>query len=336
MKYLTSVWFIVCTIGPAPVYSLQVKDPKCRYRVHLPEASWHTAYDACTGSDWTLAKISSLTEMYLIDLVLQEVNGLFDDPVVSDSTGVWVDAFLRSSNNESMSQDCKSLDPQLPVTVTRTGPGDMLCIYYNRTAQTFLTDDCNTKKTFICESRSEALQDCMTVSTITNLKNGSPFDICLDVDIPSGTTDCKSRCIETPVCYTFTGDCYLFRYKNTCITGLGRSPPATLTHKSFFIHNAADYPVSNAKPLSEWCPELTPEVMQEKIDNIQRNLTVNRKETNQYIRTLTSAPDERRSARNIGIVGVSVICGVFGVIILSDCTGVIKAIQSKCGAAKDR
>lgn len=82
--------------------------------------------------------------------------------------------------------------------------------------------------------------------------------------------------------------------------------------------------------------ELTPEVMQEKIDNIQRNLTVNRKETNQYIRTLTSAPDERRSARNIGIVGVSVICGVFGVIILSDCTGVIKAIQSKCGAAKDR
>jgi hypothetical protein len=82
--------------------------------------------------------------------------------------------------------------------------------------------------------------------------------------------------------------------------------------------------------------ELTPEMLQEKMDNIERNLTVKRKETNQYIRTLTSAPDERRSAKNIGIVGVSVICGVFGLILLSDCTGVIKAIQSKCKAAKDR
>jgi hypothetical protein len=27
---------------------------------------------------------------------------------------------------------------------------------------------------------------------------------------------------------------------------------------------------------------------------------------------------------------------VFGLILLSDCTGVIKAIQSKCKAAKDR
>jgi hypothetical protein len=82
--------------------------------------------------------------------------------------------------------------------------------------------------------------------------------------------------------------------------------------------------------------EITPQVVQEKIDTIQKNLTVNRKETNQYIRTLTSAPDERSSARNIGIVGVSVICGVFGLIILSDCTSVIKAIQSKCQPAKDR
>ena len=76
--------------------------------------------------------------------------------------------------------------------------------------------------------------------------------------------------------------------------------------------------------------EITEEVIQEKIDNIQKNLTVNKKETNQYIRTLTSAPDERQSAKNIGIVGVTVISVVIGLVILSDCTNVISAIQNKC------
>uniref|UniRef100_K1QI04 Uncharacterized protein n=1 Tax=Magallana gigas TaxID=29159 RepID=K1QI04_MAGGI len=81
--------------------------------------------------------------------------------------------------------------------------------------------------------------------------------------------------------------------------------------------------------------EITQEIIQEKIENIQKNLTVNKKETNQYIRTLTSAPDERQSAKNIGIVGVTVISVVFGVIMLSDCINVVKGIQNKCKRSED-
>jgi hypothetical protein len=65
------------------IFLFSAQDPKCRYRVLLPEASWHTAYDACrVDSNWTLAKISSITEMYLIDLVLQEIEELIRHTLV--------------------------------------------------------------------------------------------------------------------------------------------------------------------------------------------------------------------------------------------------------------
>jgi hypothetical protein len=84
----------------------------------------------------------------------------------SDSKGVWIEAFLRSSNNESLTRDCKSLDPQLPVDITSTGSDSMYCLYYNRTAQIFLTDSCDTKKTFICEHKSQG-----NIESITTGKN---------------------------------------------------------------------------------------------------------------------------------------------------------------------
>lgn len=54
-------------------------DPKCRYRVHFPKASWHTAYDVCAGENKTLAKISSQIEIQLVDLVLLDVEKLIED-----------------------------------------------------------------------------------------------------------------------------------------------------------------------------------------------------------------------------------------------------------------
>lgn len=48
------------------------KDPKCRYRVHYPEASWNTAYDVCSRDNMTLAKASTPIEIHLIDIVLHE------------------------------------------------------------------------------------------------------------------------------------------------------------------------------------------------------------------------------------------------------------------------
>ncbi|XP_061180226.1 uncharacterized protein LOC133188755 [Saccostrea echinata] len=178
------------------------RDPKCRYNVHLPEASWHTAYDVCSSSNRTLATITSLNEMYLIDLVLEEV-----------------DNFLQEY-------------PRFSMQMTRLVRWD----------------------------------------------------------------DFHRLHLSTEV--------------------------------GLFLFNAFDYPVSKAKPLSSWCPEVTKEVIQEKIANIQKNLTVNRKETSQYIRTLTSAPDERRSSKNIGVAGAFVIGAVGGLFILSDCINIMKGIQN--------
>ncbi|XP_062606115.1 uncharacterized protein LOC134267928 isoform X2 [Saccostrea cucullata] len=335
MMYQYFVWLSILTFGPIPLFSLQVKDPKCRYRVQLPVASWHTAYDACAENNRTLVTITSLTEMYLIDLVLQEVDELFLTPLIySHSTGVWIKAFLRSSTNESMLENCKSLDPQLPVKISDAGPSDMVCLYYNRTEQNFITDDCSQEKMFICESNSEELEACMKDTAKESLKDEVPFKFCLDTVYNSVTSEeqCEKICREKQSCYTFTysSDCKIYRLKDDSTCSMGRYPPPMIKHKSFFMHSATNYPVSSAKPLTEWCPELTEEVIQEKIDNIQKNLTVNPKETNQYIRTLTSAPDDRQSAKNIGIVGVSVISVVFGIIILSDCINVVKGIQNKC------
>lgn len=46
---------------------LLAKDPKCRYRVHYPKTTWHTAHDVCSGDNMTLARLSNQTEAELID-----------------------------------------------------------------------------------------------------------------------------------------------------------------------------------------------------------------------------------------------------------------------------
>lgn len=80
--------------------------------------------------------------------------------------------------------------------------------------------------------------------------------------------------------------------------------------------------------------EITTTVIEEKIKNMQKNLTVNKKVTSRYVRTLTSSPDKRRSAQNVGFVGVSIIATVVGVVVLSDCVNVIIALQNKHRGAK--
>ncbi|XP_062590034.1 N-acetylated-alpha-linked acidic dipeptidase 2-like [Saccostrea cucullata] len=75
-----------------------------------------------------------------------------------------------------------------------------------------------------------------------------------------------------------------------------------IKHKSYFLFSKDLYPTSEAKPLSEWCPEMTSEILQEKIDAIQTNLTIDRKNTTKHKRTLISAPDDRISARNGDLV----------------------------------
>ncbi|XP_062598867.1 uncharacterized protein LOC134260317 isoform X2 [Saccostrea cucullata] len=314
MKYLFTAWIMSITFGPYILCSLQDRDPKCRYTVHLPEASWHTAYSVCASRNRTLAQITSLSEMYFLDLVLEEVDNLLEKhSSLRISAEVWIGAFLRSSNNESMLENCNHLDSQVPVEITGVGLGDMFCLYYSRLNGTLVTGNCSTAKMFICVNNDEDPGECMINSTTSAIKNQIPFKLCFKQSYyPKKTSrECESFCMEEKSCYTFINihNCTLYEYTKEQHCSIGRHPPSKLRHKSFFLYSSSSYPTSKTNPLSSWCPEVTEKDIQEKINNIQKNLTINRKETRQYIRTLTSAPDERRSSRNIGIVGSSQLPG---------------------------
>ena len=51
------------------------KDPRCRFRLHYPGASWHTAYDVCAKENKTLAR-ASFENLNMIYEFLEEVNQL--------------------------------------------------------------------------------------------------------------------------------------------------------------------------------------------------------------------------------------------------------------------
>lgn len=338
MYDVVPVLLILCTIGRKALSNLQESDPKCRYRVHFPKASWHTAYDVCAGENKTLAKISSQIEIQLVDLVLLDVEKLIEQlEVKTDLQGVWIEGFRRSSNNETMQQNCRSLDPTFNIVTA--AEDDILCLYYNYTDKKFYADDCSTNRTFLCESMTTDLENCMMNNGITSVVNNRTNGIC-ELRSTANLTleECKSGCLKDSRCYAIehsSSSCREHMYKHPTSRCYFWRDTKYIDHKGLFIYHPTSPSPAAAKLFKEWCPEITQEIIQEKIENIQKNLTVNKKETNQYIRTLTSAPDERQSAKNIGIVGVTVISVVFGVIMLSDCINVVRGIQNKCKRSED-
>lgn len=340
MYDVVPVLLILCTIGRKALSNLQESDPKCRYRVHFPKASWHTAYDVCAGENKTLAKISSQIEIQLVDLVLLDVEKLIEElEVKTDLQGVWIEGFRRSSNNETMQQNCRSLDPTFNIVTA--AEDDILCLYYNYTDKKFYADNCSTDRAFLCESITTDLENCMMNNRITSVVSDIPNGICelRRTRDPITLEECKTGCLDDSRCYAIENSIetciqYIYKHLQTTQCYFLRGT-VFITHKGLFIYHPTPPSPAAAKPFKEWCPEITQEIIQEKIENIQKNLTVNKKETNQYIRTLTSAPDERQSAKNIGIVGVTVISVVFGVIMLSDCINVVRGIQNKCKRSDD-
>jgi len=62
---------------------------------------------------------------------------------------------------------------------------------------------------------------------------------------------------------------------------------------------------------------LEPDQLKQIILQLKKELTVSKKQTSQYIRTLISAPDKRQSAANIGYVGVIILTSVaLGIIVM--------------------
>ncbi|CAG2236252.1 unnamed protein product [Mytilus edulis] len=90
--------------------------------------------------------------------------------------------------------------------------------------------------------------------------------------------------------------------------------------------------VSGTSSSTCYCPcsasvassSITTEELQAKIDKIQTELTVDKKETSSYKRRLTSAPDNRVSAQSIGYVGVVILTIVIGLLIVIDIPTLVK------------
>lgn len=67
--------------------------------------------------------------------------------------------------------------------------------------------------------------------------------------------------------------------------------------------------------------------LQEKIEIRKKNLTVLRKETNKYQRTLISAPDDRPTSKYMGVTGALFISLVAGIIVCIDLTNFCKIFK---------
>nr|XP_011437195.2 uncharacterized protein LOC105335137 [Crassostrea gigas] len=326
------ILIILCIFGPRPLLSLSDKDPKCRYRVHFPEAPWHTAYDVCSRDNMTLAKASKPIEIHLIDIVLYEVLPILQ----SDTIEVWTGGFFQTINNRSMTLDCQVLDPQLTIKGNGNLSSDVLCLFYHFAEKAVRAGDCQAKKAFICETLTYDPKDCLIMTNMSFLGN-------ITLDRFPQFDQCKQWCLNSTSCYGIINEgnkyCLTFRYDAESKNDLNTEDweNMQIMHKSFFIsHNTiyTPYQVSAPKPFNGWCQEITTTVIEEKIKNMQKNLTVNKKVTSRYVRTLTSSPDKRRSAQNMGFLGVSIIATVVGVVVLSDCVNVIKALQNKHRGAK--
>ena len=66
------------------------------------------------------------------------------------------------------------------------------------------------------------------------------------------------------------------------------------------------------------------EILNEEINDIKENLTLNSRQTSSAIRRRTSAPDDRWSAASCGYVGIGILSAVAVLILWSDCSKLLR------------
>ncbi|CAG2217267.1 unnamed protein product [Mytilus edulis] len=62
--------------------------------------------------------------------------------------------------------------------------------------------------------------------------------------------------------------------------------------------------------------------LQEKIQKLEKELVVSKKDTNKHKRSLISAPDNRNSSKTMGLVGTACIAVVVGILVAIDCVNI--------------
>ncbi|KAK3082925.1 hypothetical protein FSP39_009164, partial [Pinctada imbricata] len=71
----------------------------------------------------------------------------------------------------------------------------------------------------------------------------------------------------------------------------------------------------------------SPEELKSRLEEIKEKLTVDRKKTSSYQRSLFSAPDDRISARRIGYVGVVIMAVICVLVVLMDVPRCISSLR---------
>ena len=71
-------------------------------------------------------------------------------------------------------------------------------------------------------------------------------------------------------------------------------------------------------------------ILKPELDKLQRELKVNKKELSSHMRKLISAPDDRKSAGDIGYGGVAFISVVIGLLVICDIIRLVQYILTCC------
>lgn len=284
------------------------EDPNvsCGHRLYFSNVNWYTAYKICEEENKTLALPESdifTFKSTLEHLIKDRLDAGFTNYRMSKKPNVevWIGAFLHTSTNESMNSLCKPLNIDL-VPDKSQKRDDILCIYFDLSTTKFQAERCNNNnKSFFCYNFKNEKTKCMMTSNRNILHNGGNYVLCSD-----------GKYAISNQYFAINSSDYIYKFTLRC---LEQPFPENkdIYHTSKFMYWPHPPMYFPDKPLSKWCPDL-----QERIETRKKNLTIHKKETNKYQRTLISAPDDRPTSKYMGVTGALVISLVAGIIVCID------------------
>lgn len=300
----------------------QEEDPNvsCGHRLYFSNVNWYTAYKICEDENKALALPESdifTFKSTLERLIKDRLDAGFIDDQKSKKPNVevWIGAFLHTSTNESMNSLCKPLNIDL-VPDKSQKRDDILCIYFDLSTTKFHAERCdNNNKSFFCYNFKNEKTNCTMTSNSNILHNESNYHLRWDAYYTDGKSYFAILDNGSFV------NIYKFTSSSTSV-----APPFpdnnNIYHTSKFMYWPHPPMYSPDKPLSKWCPDL-----QERIETRKKNLTIHKKETNKYQRTLISAPDDRPTSKYMGVTGALFISLVAGLIVCIDLTNFCKIFK---------
>nr|XP_034334725.1 uncharacterized protein LOC117691914 [Crassostrea gigas] len=264
------------------------EDPSvdCGHRLYFTNATWYTAYKLCEEENKELMILDSDIlnfKSYFSLTIATRLLSLYEYD--SSNLRVWVGAFLRISTNERMDSRCKPLNVDLKLDDQSQRKEDVFCLSYNYSSTEFHAESCDNKRSFVCNNPKNEKTNCMVTSNRTVINDSDSYVLC------------------------WQGKYEDFLESKFFAIILDNNGFVRYGFKSTERSCSKLYPKSN---------KIRHKKLQEKIETRKKNLTVHRKETNKYQRTLNSAPDDRPTSKNMGVIGALIISLAAGLFVCFD------------------